>query len=60
MLAGSLLSEVQTLVHHGHITGNELDLELPGDGNERRLELVVLDVVGIGRALLARHDLIGR
>lgn len=59
MLAGPLLGEAQALGRHGRVTGDEFDLELSGDGNQRRLELVVIDIVGVWRALLASHDFVG-
>lgn len=58
MLSGPLFGEVQALIRHGCITGNELDLEFPGNGNQRRLELVILDIVGVGGVFFARYDLV--
>lgn len=60
MLAGPLLGKIQALGCHGRVTWNELDLELPWDGNQSCLELVVLDVVSVWGTLLTRDDLVGQ
>lgn len=60
VLPGPLLGETQALGRHGRVTGDEFDLELPGDGNQRCLELVVIDIVGVWGVLLASHDFVGR
>lgn len=59
MLSGPLLGEIQALGRHGRITRNEFDLKLPGNGNQRCLELIVINIVGVGRVFLARDDLVG-
>lgn len=60
MLFGPLLGKIQALGRHGRITRNEFDLKLPGNGNQRRLELIVVNIVGVGRVFLARYDLVRR
>lgn len=60
MLSGPLLGEIQALGRHGRITRNKFDLKLPGNGNQGRLELIILNIVGVGRVIVARYDLVGR
>lgn len=57
MLSGPLLGEIQALGRHGRITRN---LKLPGNGNQGRLGLTILNIVGVGRVIVARYDLVGR
>lgn len=56
MLPSPLLSGVHTLVHHTRVARDQPHFELARDGHQRGLELVVVDVVGVGRAVLAGDD----
>lgn len=52
------LSLLQQLTSQRRISWNELNLEIPGDRDQRTLELVVVYVVGIWRVFFTRHDLV--
>jgi hypothetical protein len=60
VLFGSLLSLHQTFFGHPVVPGYQLDLEVSWDRNERRFELVVVNIVGIGWLRLTGNDLVGR
>ena len=58
ILLGPLLRNVQTLLCSSRIPWYQLDLEVTGDRNQRGLELVVINVVGVWRLTFACDDLI--
>lgn len=60
MLPSPTLRLAQTLRSHGIIPRNQPHLKVPWNSNERRLKLVVINIVRVRRRVLARNNLVRR
>lgn len=58
MVLGTLLGGAHAFASDGGVPWDELDLEVPWNGHQGRLDLVVLDVIGIWRLSLTCDDLV--
>lgn len=60
VLLSPFLGSIQTLAGNTIVPRDKLDLKVPGDGHQRRLDLIVLDIVSVWRLRLTCHDFVGR
>jgi hypothetical protein len=54
----TIRSFVQSSSKRNRISWNQLDFEVPGNGNKSSLKLVVLDIVGIRRFSVGSNNLV--